>query len=339
MNKITIRDVAREAGVSIATVSNSLNGSDVVQPKTREHVMEVARRLNYIPNVNGRQLRAAQTRNIGLFVTSMTGSYYGDMADSIHYICRKYGYDLQIFIVDEDMSPLPRIRSQSIDGAIIMFGGLSDHDKAQLKNPSVPIVYMDQELAGTNVSSVIYESFRHGQMAARYLLGLGHRHLMHIYGVPNNYDSVQRLRGFESALKEAGVALRGEDIISGRFERAAAYRSMHRFLQEGHELPDAVFASNDLSALGCMEALKERGVRVPEDVSVIGCDDHILASYVTPGLTTIRTHMEDLGAEAAKEVFRLIAEKEGRILRLPGDIIVRLSCRIRERIEGKGQSI
>ena len=96
MNKITIRDVAREAGVSIATVSNSLNGSDVVQPKTREHVLEVARQLNYIPNVNGRQLRAAQTRNIGLFVTSMTGSYYGNMADSIHYLCRKYGYDLQM---------------------------------------------------------------------------------------------------------------------------------------------------------------------------------------------------------------------------------------------------
>ena len=338
MNKITIRDVAREAGVSIATVSNSLNGSDVVQPKTREHVMEVARRLNYIPNVNGRQLRAAQTRNIGLFVTSMTGSYYGDMADSIHYLCRKYGYDLQIFIVDEDVSPLPRIRSQSIDGAIIMFGNLSEGDKEQLKHPSVPIVYMDQELAGTGYSSVIYESFRHGQMAARYLLGLGHRRMMHIYGVPHNYDSIQRLSGFESALGEAGIALEKEYVISGRFERAAAYRSMHRFLQEGHPLPDAVFASNDLSALGCMEALKEYGIRVPEDISVIGCDDHILAGYVTPGLTTIRTHMEELGVEAAKEVFRLMAEKEGRIRRLPGDIVVRRSCGIRERSEGKDES-
>ena len=96
MNKITIRDVAREAGVSIATVSNALNGSDVVKPKTREHVMEAARRLNYIPNVNGRQLRATQTHNIGLFVPSMTGSYYADMADSIHYLCQKHGYELQI---------------------------------------------------------------------------------------------------------------------------------------------------------------------------------------------------------------------------------------------------
>ena len=330
MNKITIKDVAREAGVSIGTVSNALNGSDVVQPKTRDHVLEVARRLNYIPNVNGRQLRAAQTRNIGLFVPSMTGSYYGDMADSIHYLCRKYGYELQVYIVDEDRSLLPRLQNQSIDGAAVMFGGLSDRDKKQLMKTPIPIVFMDQEIAGPNISSVIYESFEHGQMAARYLLGLGHRRLMHIFGLSNNYDSVRRLAGFESVLKEEGIPLPGENILSGRFERAAAYRSMHRFLQEGHPLPDAVFAANDLSALGCMEALKEYRIRVPEDISVIGCDDHLLAGWVTPGLTTIRTHMERLGVEAAKEIFRLIAEKNGRILRLPGDIVVRHSCRIRE---------
>ncbi len=329
MSKITIKDVAREAGVSIATVSNALNGSDVVQPKTREHVLEVAKRLNYIPNANGRQLRAAQTHNIGLFVTSMTGSYYANMADSIHYLCKKYGYELHIFIVDEDKSPLPRIRSQTIDGAIIMFGGLSEEDKQQLTQSAMPIVFIDQETSGRNCSSVIYESFEHGRMAAEYLLGLGHRTMLHIFGVPHNYDSIQRLKGFETALQEAGSPLQPENILSGRFERAVAYRSMHKYLQDGHRLPDAVFASNDLSALGCMEAMKEYGIRVPDDISVIGCDDNILASYVTPGLTTIRTHMEELGVEAAREIFRLMSNREGRILRLPGDIIVRHTCRIR----------
>ena len=152
---------------------------------------------------------------------------------------------------------------------------------------------------------------------------------MHIFGMPSNYDSIQRLNGFTDALREAGIPLRKENVLSGRFERAAAYRSMHRYLQEGHRLPDAIFAANDLSALGCMEALKEYNIRVPEDISVIGCDDHILSGYVTPALTTIRTHMEHLGVEAAREIVRLITEKEGRIIRLPGDIIVRHSCRIR----------
>jgi len=329
MSKITIKDVAREAGVSIATVSNALNGSDVVHPKTREHVLEVAERLHYIPNVNGRQLRTTQTHNIGLFVTSMTGSYYGDMADSIHYLCRKHGYELQIFIMEENKSLLPRVQNQSLDGAIIMFDGLEKEDLKQFERGPIPIVFMDQEAAGKRISSVIYESYEHGRMAAEYLLGLGHRDMMHIFGVAHNYDSVQRRKGFEDALREAGVPLREENILSGRFERAAAYRSMHRYLQEGNRLPDAVFASNDLSAMGCMEALKEYNIRVPEDISVIGCDDNILAAYYLPGLTTIRTHMDELGVEAARELFRLIAGNEGRIIRLPGDIIVRHSCRIR----------
>ncbi len=331
MNKITIKDVAREAGVSIATVSNALNGSDVVQPKTREHVLDVAKRLNYIPNVNGRQLRAAQTHNIGLFVPSMTGSYYGDMDDSIHYLCKKYGYELHIFIVDEENPLLPTLQNQSIDGAIVMFGLLSENDKKQLIRSRMPTVFMDQELAAGSISSVIYESYQHGRMAAEYLLGLGHRDLMHVFGVTNNYDSIQRQAGFEDALLDAGVPLRPENILIGRFEQAAAYRSMHRYLKESHPLPDAIFAANDLSALGCMKALQEYHIRVPEDISVIGCDDHLLSSYVTPGLTTIRTHMEELGVEAAKEVFRLIAGGSGRVERLPGDIVVRHSCVIKAR--------
>ena len=332
MSKITIKDVAREAGVSIATVSNALNGSDVVQPKTREHVLEVARRLNYIPNASGRQLRAAQSHTVGLFVTSMTGSYYGDMADSIHYLCQKYGYALHVFIVDEDKPLLSTLQSQSIDGAIILFGMLSEDEKKQLLKSTV---FMDQEVAAGSISSVIYESFACGRMAAEYLLGLGHRDLMHIFGMPYNYDSIQRHAGFETALREAGVTLRPENTLSGRFERAAAYRSMHRYLKEGNKLPDAVFAANDLSAIGCMEALKEYGIRVPEDISIMGCDDHLLSSYMTPGLTTVRTHMEQLGVEAAKEVFRLIGGGQGQIIRLPGDIVVRHSCAIRRNGEKK----
>lgn len=329
MNKITIKDVAREAGVSIATVSNALNGSDVVQPKTREHVLDVAKRLNYIPNVNGRQLRAAQTHNIGLFVPSMAGSYYGDMADTIHYLCKKYGYELHIFIVDEEKPLLPTLQNQSIDGAIIMYGVLSESEKKQLVRSRMPTVFMDHEMAAESISSVIYESYQHGRMAAEYLLGLGHRNLMHVFGVSNNYDSIQRQSGFQDALREAGVPLFPENILIGRFEQAAAYRSMHRYLKEGHSLPHAVFAANDLSALGCIKALQEYHIRVPEDISIMGCDDHLLSSYVTPGLTTIRTHMDELGVEAAKEVFRLIGGGNGRIQRLSGDIVVRHSCAIR----------
>lgn len=330
MKKITIKDVAREAGVSIATVSNALNNSDVVQPKTREHVLAVAERLHYIPNLNGKRLRAAQTRTIGLFVTSMTGDYYGNLCDIIHYICQKNGYELNVFIVDSPESILQKLMNRIVDGAIVFFGTLTAEEIRLIKGSGVPIVFMDQEETGEKVSSVLYESYQTGRMAAEYLLGLGHRKLMHVFGLDNNYDSRRRYAGFCDALCEAGVPLRPENKLEGRLERAAAYREMRRFLSEGHPLPDAIFAANDVSAMGCMDALRQYDVRVPEDVSVLGCDDILLCGFVSPNLTTIRTQMRQLGVEAANEVLRLIAQGDGRIIRIPATMIVRQSCAIRK---------
>lgn len=326
MKKITIKDVAREAGVSTATVSNALNNSDVVQPKTREHVLAVAQRMGYIPNVNGKRLRTMQSKTIGLFVTAMTGDYYGNMADAIHYVCRRHDYELNVFIVSDAESILQKLHNHIVDGAIVFCGPMDENTLKRIDAADCPVVFLDQEKCGPKVSSVLFDSFTHGGMAADYLLGLGHRDLMHVYGLRGNYDSDQREAGFFSALKCAGVSFREENLLEGRFERAAAYREMRRYLQEGHKLPDAIFASNDLSATGCMEALKENGVRIPEDISIISCDDNILCSLVTPNLTTIRTNTPKMGTKAAEEIFRLIAQGNGRIIRLPGSIIVRHSC-------------
>lgn len=331
MKKITIKDVAQEAGVSIATVSNALNNSDVVQPKTREHVLAVARRLNYVPNLNGKRLRTAQSRTVGLFVSSMTGDYYGNMADNMFFFCRKHGYELQIFMVDDcdADSVLEKLMNRIVDGAIVFIGTLGADEKRRLRQAGLPLVFVDQEEQSDRVSSVLYESYEAGRMAAEYLLGLGHRDLMHVFGLESNYDSCQRRKGFLDALQDAGVPFRAENMLSGRLERAAAYREMRRFLSEGHRLPEAIFAANDLSAIGCMEALRQFNVRIPEDVSIIGCDDILLCGFTNPNLTTIRTHMDRLGIEAASEVLRLISQSGGRISRIPGDVIVRHSCCIR----------
>lgn len=326
MKKITIKDVAREAGVSIATVSNALNNSDVVQPKTREHVLSVAQRMGYIPNVNGIRLRTMQSRTIGLFVTAMTGDYYGNMADAIHYVCKRHEYELHVFIVSDVESLLQKLHNRMVDGAIVFCGIMDAETRQRVIDTDCPVVFLDQEEIGPKISSVLFESYKQGHMAADYLLGLGHRDLMHVYGLRHNYDSSQREAGFFDALKAAGIPFRPENLLEGRFERAAAYREMKRYLQEGHKLPDAIFASNDLSAIGCIQALQESGIRIPEDISIIGCDDNLLCSFVTPNLTTIRTNSQRMGTQAAEEVFRLIAQGSGRITRLPGSIIVRRSC-------------
>lgn len=194
MGKVNIRDVAREAGVSIATVSNALNNSQVVQPKTREHVLAVAERLHYAPSLSAKRARQNANRVIGLFVVSMTGDYYGNLADSIFYALQNDGYDLEIYMISSQENILRRLTRSRIDGAIIFCGTMPPKEREQLLAVGVPIVFLDQEISEKNASCVLYDSFKAGEMAAEYLLGLGHRDLMLVSGLSNNYDSIQRQR-------------------------------------------------------------------------------------------------------------------------------------------------
>lgn len=329
MGKVNIRDVAREAGVSIATVSNALNNSQVVHPKTREHVLAVVERLNYSPSFSAKRSRSNANNVIGLFVSSMTGDYYGNLADSIFYALQNDGYDLEIYMIRSHEDIFRRLSRSRIDGAMIFCGTMTPQEQEQLLAAGLPLVFLDQEVTEKNVSCVLYDSFEAGQMAAEYLLGLGHRDLMLISGLSNNYDSIQRQSGFFHALEKAGVPFRSENLLEGRFERAVAYREMHLYVSRGFKLPDAIFASNDLSAIGVIDVLRELRVRVPEDISIIGCDDNVLAQYAASGLTTIRTQMNLLGQTASSEIIRLIAKESGRISRIPARIIVRRSCAAR----------
>ena len=163
-------------------------------------------------------------------------------------------------------------------------------------------------------------------MAAEYLYGLGHRRLMHVFGRPGNYDAEQRCQGFLDALEEHGIGRESVPVLDGLFERAAAYQSLKQYLQAGNPVPEAIFASNDLSAIGCITALNELGYRVPEDVSVMGCDDISLCEYTNPTLTTIRTHFQEIGTVAAQEVLRLIRGEPGRLIRQNGLLVERKSC-------------
>jgi len=254
----------------------------------------------------------------------------------MHNVLEEKGYELQIFITENVDKIIEKIASHNLDGAIVHCGIHEATDIQRLEALAVPVVFLDMEITRTKFSSVLYESFENGRMAAEYLLGLGHHDLMHIFGAPNNYDSIQRYDGFMQALSEAGVSFRSENLIHGRFERLTAYREMRRYLREGHKLPDAVFAANDHSAIGCIEALREAKLRVPEDISVIGCDDNVMCTFVHPELTTIRIR-EDIQARcAATELLRLISEDGGRVVRLPGSIIVRGTCRIRREAQKSG---
>ncbi len=324
--KVTIKDVAREAGVSISTVSNALNGVDVLRPETKQHILDVAERLNYVPNLNGRNLKSQCTKVIGLFLTSIRGTYYNILADAVYQECKKYGYELNIFISERADNMMANILGKRMDGAIILNKDIREKETILLQKTQTPIVFLDRELQGERMTSVIFDSYHEGEMVAQYLLSIGHHTFAYINGASDNYDNMKRMQGFQTALMQSGIQFDEIDIIEGEFEKEIAYESMKQFVQSDRPLPEAVFAANDLSAIGAVKALIDSGIEVPEQVSVVGCDDIEIASLVRPSLTTMRTSFEKQGTLAVQHLIALISgEEKGCIDVLQGRIIPRES--------------
>lgn len=327
MKKATIKDIAREAGVTISTVSNALNHVDVLRPETKAHILEVADRLKYIPNVSGRNLRAKSTGVLGLFVTSMKGIYYGTLADKIHEACEQNGYELNIFLSGKSGEIMANILGKRIDGAIILNEHLKDAQESALKKAKMPVVFLDREIQSETMSSLLLDSYHSGVAAGQYLLSLGHRSFGFLQGPLHNYDNLQRFRGYTHALEEAGYSLPPENIFHGAFDRDVAYQTTMKLLETRRNFPQAVFAGNDLSAIGFIEALKSYHFSVPEKISVIGCDDIELGRWFIPRLTTINTSYEAQGSMAVSLLLDLVRGKEkGRIQKLESKIRERDSC-------------
>ncbi len=330
MGKVTIKDVAREAGVSISTVSNALNGVNVLHPDTKAHILEVAKRLHYVPNINGRNLKAQATKVIGLFVGYMGGPYMGALTDSMAKWCAREAYELQVFVTSQSRTIMANLLGHRVDGAVIAGNALTAKQAEELSEAGLPVVYLNREIKGRLQAGVFFDSCQAGRMAAAYFLEKGFSRLGLIEGV-DNYDGRERKRGFLSALSEKGIEISKEHIWQGGFARDMAYRSVSAFLKkaasEGAPLPQAVFAANDLSAIGGMEAFVQAGIKVPWEVKVMGCDDIELGRYLTPALTTIRTNFEEQGAVAVQCLLQMLrGENEGAEICLACSLVERGSA-------------
>lgn len=328
MKRTTIKDVAREAGVSISTVSNALNNSGVISEKTRAQVMEVAERLHYIPNRSGQSLRMQGKKAIGLFLHELRGAYYGVLADTLNHECQLRGYELYIFITQDDNTILQKIVGGEVSAAVL-FCKITDRVLQELDHVGIPVVCLNVECTGKSISSIAFNSYHAGETVANYLMSLGHKRLMHIAGLKNNYDSKNREQGMRDAMAKKGLTLEPDYLLDGQFSRGHAYREMKRFLALEKPLPDAIFAANDESAHGCIQALNEEGYNVPDDVSVIGCDDIEMCEIMTPTLTTIRTNFGEQGPNALQYLMDMMEGAPGEVHYIEGRLIIRNSCKVR----------
>jgi LacI family purine nucleotide synthesis repressor len=332
MAKITIKDVAREAGVSISTVSNALNDVDVLNPQTKSHVLEVARRLNYVPNLNGKQLKSGTTKMLGFFTTSVSGPYFYKLVEAMSRQCDRLGYGLNVFVTKDKQVVMSNILGRRVDGVIIYEElGIDAQDIAAMKKDKIKAVFLDRVLEDEGMGSILFDSYESGYEATKYLIGLGHKRIAYISGVDTMFDSVERREGYLAALRQYELPVDEDYIIQGYFEEDSTYSAIKSFLRlHPEKLPDAFLAGNDLSAMGCIQALKSCGYDVPQDVSVVGFDDIDIAPYYSPPLTTIRNQIAKQGMLAIDHLVHMIQEKEqGAIQKLQGELIVRGSSHVK----------
>jgi DNA-binding LacI/PurR family transcriptional regulator len=297
----TMKDVARVAEVSVATVSHVINGTRFVSPERVERVHTAMRDLDYTRDATARNLRVGRTDTIGLVVPDNSNPFFAELARWIEDAGFEAGYTTILANSNErpnrERRYIDTLLAKRVDGLIITPTVGSDDGAlvASLRRARIPIVVMDRDVSLPMADVVLYDDAAGSRDAARHLLELGHTRFACIAGLPGVPE--ERLDGFRSALREAGVELRDDAIVAGGFHFGGGREATARLLATGRRFT-ALFAVNDLMAAGAIRTLVEHGLAVPDDVSVVGFDDAPIAEMVSPPLTTVRQPLQDM-ADAA----------------------------------------
>lgn len=330
---VTIKDVARECGVAISTVSNVLNHVDNVSEETKKKVLEAVERLKYVPNMNARYLKSGRKNTVGLFLSSIQGDYYRALMQAVHLQCKLAGFMLNIYVSNENTAEeiYGMLIASGVEGAIILNESLTDEYIDRLSLTKMPIVFCDREYSGERMSSVFLDNYTSAVTAMEYLVKLGHRRIGYFHGIPCK-DDRDRYQAYQDVLKRHQMPLDTSIILNGYFEEAIAFSEMSMLIHKGITLPEAFFCANDEMAWGVIRALSAVGIQVPEQISVIGFDDSNMAAYYKPALTTVLNPVTELGSISATELLRLIrgeGSMTGTKQKLTARLVTRESCKLR----------
>ncbi len=298
----TIKDVAALAGVSFTTVSHVVNRTRPVSRSAREKVEHAIRQLNYVPSGVARSLKVRATSTIGLLVPNSTNPYFAELARGIETRCERNGYC--VFLCNSDDDPekqrnyLRALREKRIDGLVIASAGDNYSLMQGLHDNHVPVVIVDREVEGVAADLVEIDHEAGAYVATQHLLALGHRRIGCISGPSSMAVGTLRVAGFRRAMAEAGVPVPAEAVVESDFSSPGGYYAGSRLF--ANLMPTAIFAGNDMMGIGVLRAAAERGIRVPQDCSVIGFDDIELSRYVYPALSTVGQSIPQLGEQAAQ---------------------------------------
>jgi LacI family transcriptional regulator len=324
-SRITIEDVARQAGLSTATVSRVLNQTGPVSDESVQRVQQAVAKLNYVPHLGAKQLASQRTNILGLLLDEISSDFFTPMLKGIEKGALEGGYDLLIATMRGGQEVVGR---HNTDGIIVFDQSLNEDRLRRLHAAEFPVVLLYRSSPrGLNIPCVVFEN-KDGarQMTDHLIEQCGYQRIAFLRGPADNEDSYWRERGYRDGLEAHGIAFNHDLVASGEFDDQAAYSTVKEWLTRGLAV-DAIFAGDDESAIGAMAALREAGYRIPQDIAVVGFDDTVESRLATPPLTTVRAPIEKTGYEAAKQLIRLINEgtAEPEIL-LPVELIVRESC-------------
>jgi len=329
---ITIHDVAKMAGTSTATVSHVINGTRFVSDELQKKVREAMKELNYKPNMMARGLKGGSMKTIGVIVPDCTNTFFSEISRAIDRCCFAKGYNIILCNTDNDIkqqsSYCDMLISKMVDGVIMISSDNSDDDINKLIEASIPVVIADRTVNHKDVDNIIVNNEKGGYDATKYLISLGYTKIACIGGPTFISSSNQRIEGYRKALKESGIEINEDYISHGDFHFAGGNKSVSDYMNL-KDRPEAVFATNDMMALGFIDGLKSLKMEVPKDVSVIGFDDVQLARITTPKLTTIAQPLNELAQKATDLILNKVEKTDLNITHIVLDpiLVERDSCR------------
>jgi LacI family transcriptional regulator len=331
-SSITIRDVAQRAGVSVATVSRYINQNVPVSEKLSRRIQQVMDELNYVPQATARHLALRKTQTIGLLVTNLHNDFFAPLLAGIEGAVSENGYNLLVASYRpeyRDDYQLP-LGLHNTDGVLVFADSLNDEQIRSLYRRQFPMVLVHRTPSdGLNIPFVTVENKAAIRRLVDHLITVhGRRRIMLMRGPQQQEDSYWREFGYRAALADHGIPFDETLTLRGSFEREIAYDAMRSFLLDpDHPRFDAVFAGDDDAAMGVYSALRESGLSIPEDVSVVGFDDSRMSAFLTPPLTTVRAPTEEVGRVATEQLISHIrgAKVESEVL-LSTSLVIRQSC-------------
>lgn len=332
MPHVTIKDIAREVGISTTTVSRALNNKDAISPSTRKRILELAKQMDYTPNAIARGLKASRSATIGVVITDISDPFFPPIVKGIEKAARQEDYHLILSNTDENYQmeeeALETLIERRVDGLLVTPVQTSFQDIVELKKKKIPFVllcrHFNFELLETDY--VCTDDVEGALLATTHLIEKGHRRILFINGPTYVSSAKERVAGYKRALLEAGVKLDESLIREGAIKMEDGYRIMKKELKKPPRFT-AVFAYSDFVALGAMKALKETNLKIPQDIALMGYDDIDVVSFLENPLTTTRIPKYELGMEGFKLLVKKMAgeaDSPQKVI-LPTELVVRES--------------